>query len=123
MVEIVELVIDGRSGDKELERRIAVAFTQYLDLWKMKHRKYGSNNIASMGKPGLVIRLNDKVQRLKNLVFNGEPDNAPNENELDTWMDIMGYAVIGLLVARGQWPKAHNKFLTFMQRLKILFQR
>lgn len=118
MVEIVELVIDGCSGDKELEHQLAVVFAQYLDLWKVKHRKYGPGNISVMGKPGLVVRMNDKVQRLKNFVF-GSVQGDVEGDELDAWLDLLGYAAIGVLVHQGKWPKPRHKFLTFWQRLRL----
>jgi len=42
------------------------------------------------------LRLHDKVARLENLLNNGI--EAKNEAIDDTYMDIVGYAVIGLML-------------------------
>lgn len=64
-----------------------------------KQRDYGQNNI--LGCPvgpemGLVVRLFDKLNRLANLYKTG---NQPsNESLEDTWKDIMGYGLIGMML-------------------------
>lgn len=101
----VKLVVDGASGAPKLELQAALVLQEYYRLWKEKQRHYGPSNIAAMGKPGLIVRINDKVQRLKRFVFEGvEEDNQ--ESELDSWLDILGYAMMGVMVHRGVWPNA-----------------
>ena len=80
-----------------------------------KQRNYGPGNI-SVGTPlqskediklsltGLWFRINDKVQRLKQLVVLGQPDEV-GESIQDTYEDLTGYAVIAQLVQRGKWAK------------------
>ena len=69
-----------------------------------KHEDYGPKNISdSPGGPlnGLRVRLHDKLARLNNLIDN---NSKPNHETLeDTFMDMANYAIIGLLVLRGQW--------------------
>src|SRR3990167_1181189 len=82
----INLVVDGQSGNKELEGAIALVFQEYFELWKTKQRKYGPNNLAALGRPGLVIRMNDKIQRLRR--FNFEAIEADAEGgEEDAWLD------------------------------------
>lgn len=51
---------------------------------------------------GVILRLNDKINRLKGLC---DPSIIPNfESRDDTWMDVMGYGLIGLLLNRGLFP-------------------
>lgn len=71
-------------------------------LMARKQRDYGSGNIALTGEKGVVIRLNDKVQRLLNLARTGE--SAFNESVRDTWQDIANYGLIGLDCHDGSWP-------------------
>ena len=61
-----------------------------------KQRDYGPNNIARFGQSGLLLRLHDKVARLENLIYNGK--DAKNESLHDTYLDIVGYSVIGLML-------------------------
>jgi hypothetical protein len=53
---------------------------------------------------GLRVRLWDKMARVNNLVDSGaEPEN---ESLRDSFIDILNYAAIGLLVLDGDWPAA-----------------
>jgi len=67
-----------------------------------KQQDYSSSNIAEFGEIGVMIRMNDKFNRLKNLLLNNK---APrNESIDDTWLDIGVYAFIGKLCHNGKWP-------------------
>lgn len=69
-----------------------------------KHEDYGPMNIAGApGGPmnGLRVRMYDKLARLNNLVDSGDTPNY--ESIEDTLLDLANYAIIGLLVQRGQW--------------------
>ena len=77
---------------------------ELLDILYTKHQDYGPLNIAlAPGGPmnGLRVRMYDKLARLNNLVDTG---NTPKyESVEDTLIDLANYAIIGLLVQRGQW--------------------
>jgi hypothetical protein len=80
-----------------------------------KQRNYGPGNI-SVGTPleskedvklaltGLWFRINDKVQRLKQLVVLGQPDEV-GESIQDTYEDLSVYGIIAQIVQRGKWAK------------------
>lgn len=74
-------------------------------LIESKHHDYGPHNIArSPGGPlnGLRVRMHDKLARINHLVDNGaQPEH---ESLRDSFVDMAGYAVIGLLVIDGVWP-------------------
>jgi hypothetical protein len=53
---------------------------------------------------GLWFRINDKVQRLKQLVVLGQPDEV-GESVQDTYEDLSVYGIIAQLVSRGKWAK------------------
>jgi hypothetical protein len=64
-----------------------------------KQKMYGHGNIARFEIPGIVIRMNDKLERLKNLrQFNGPVLFEPVQ---DTWLDICGYSIIAIMWLRG----------------------
>jgi hypothetical protein len=74
-----------------------------------KHADYGPMNIS--GAPGgamngLRVRMYDKLARLNNLVDTGDTPNY--ESIEDTLIDLANYAIIGLLVQRGQWEGLPN---------------
>ena len=48
---------------------------------------------------GLWFRMNDKIQRLRQLVVNGEPDTV-GESALDTFQDLSVYGIIAQIVSQ-----------------------
>jgi len=70
-----------------------------------KHQDYGPYNIANApggAMNGLIIRMHDKLERLQSLYY--KKNDTPNYESIeDTLIDLANYAIIGLLVQRGQW--------------------
>jgi len=77
---------------------------ELADLLISKHHDYGPRNISqSPGGPlnGLRVRMWDKFARINNLIDNKvDPEHESLE---DSFKDMANYAIIGLLVLRGQW--------------------
>jgi hypothetical protein len=89
-----------------------IMMEQYI-LFCKKHRNYGTANInvgtnletegdIKLSLTGLWFRMNDKIQRLKNLVVLGEPD-AVGESVEDTLKDLSVYGIIGQIVQQGKF--------------------
>ena len=78
--------------------------SELRSIMMKKQADYGPLNIAlAPGGPmnGLRVRMYDKLARLNNLA---DKDATPNfESIEDTLIDLANYAIIGLLVQRGQW--------------------
>jgi hypothetical protein len=53
---------------------------------------------------GLWFRMNDKINRLKQLVVLGKQDLV-NESIQDSFSDLSVYGVIAQIVSRGKWGK------------------
>jgi hypothetical protein len=71
-----------------------------------KQQDYGPNNVNNaFGGPinGLLVRIGDKFERLKNLFTSKE--TPKHESIEDSFKDMANYAVIALMVQRGTWPK------------------
>lgn len=83
--EIMEFTFEGAC--KEITECLA-------ELVISKQRDYGKANILDFGEFGVLVRLNDKVARLKNL----QGKDPHNESTEDTWKDIAGYAIIALML-------------------------
>lgn len=70
-----------------------------------KQKDYGAKNILDCGELGVVVRLNDKLARLKNLygITDGsfKQKEASNESIEDTLVDIANYATIALMCRKG----------------------
>lgn len=73
-------------------------------LFDHKQKDYGPRNISDFGTVGCVIRMNDKVSRLKELLGN-KRRKARNESIEDSFRDCSNYSIIALLVEKGVWPK------------------
>lgn len=80
---------------------------ELANLLLSKHNDYGPKNISQApGGPlnGLRVRMWDKIARINNLI--DKKDNRPYYESLeDSFKDLANYAIIGLMVQRGQWPK------------------
>gem|GEM_PF-719828 len=75
-------------------------------LFAKKQSDYGLGNIGMNGNKrlalmGLAIRLNDKVQRLLNILDSGK--GGMNESLEDTGMDITNYGAILNTVLKDEW--------------------
>jgi hypothetical protein len=66
-----------------------------------KQHDYGHGNILHFGTVGVAVRLCDKIARLQNLLKRG--GEAKHEALTDTYMDILGYAVIALMLEEGSF--------------------
>lgn len=66
-----------------------------------KQRDYGPENIRRFGRQGLMVRMHDKIARLENLTQNGS--SPENESISDTYLDIVGYSSIGIMVEQGNF--------------------
>lgn len=87
---------------------------QYLIFCK-KQMNYGPDNISvgtrletpeevKLSLMGLFFRMNDKVQRLKQLVVLGNLDTV-GESVDDTFQDLSVYGIIAQIVKRQKWGK------------------
>lgn len=87
---------------------------EQYELFAQKQMAYGRGNIMLGGDiehpedriaaiRGITIRLNDKMQRLLNLVLKGVANPLSNESVTDTFMDMSIYGIISMIVERGRW--------------------
>ena len=93
---------------------LRLQFEQW-ELFCKKQMDYGPSNI-SMGTPlktddekrlslvGLIVRVNDKVQRLLNLMVKNNR-KAQNEPSIDAFKDLACYGIIAQIVQNGKWGK------------------
>lgn len=84
-------------------------------LFCKKQLNYGPSNIAGgtllqtpddvkFSLTGIFFRINDKIQRIKQLVVLGKPDEV-GESVEDTFHDLSVYSIIAQIVRRGKWGK------------------
>ena len=95
----------------EFETVVNETFQELEELLLSKHKDYGTKNI--MDSPGsaingLRVRMHDKLARINNIYEYMEDTKGfqPQHESLeDSFKDMANYAIIGLLVLRGQWGK------------------
>lgn len=87
-----------------LETYLSNTVKELSDLLLSKHKDYGPKNISQApggAINGLRVRMHDKLARINNLIDSGA--NPEHESLEDSFKDMANYAIIGLLVLRGQW--------------------
>lgn len=90
-----------------LDEAFAHVTKQLLSVFIRKHKDYGKDNILDTGEMGIIFRINDKINRLKNLEQNNK--EPQNESIDETWVDIAVYAIIALLYRKGWFQKLNLK--------------
>jgi len=78
-----------------------LSFAHVLDTVIGKQRDYGHGNILRYGLTGVVVRMADKIERMKNL----QGKEAVNESIEDTALDIIGYCLIAVMLLAGTFTK------------------
>ncbi len=106
---------------QELEKRYPEIAQEYkrisseqYELFASKMLDYGKGNISvgsnldtpeevKLSLTGLWFRMNDKMNRLKNLVLLNQAPNVTTESTTDTYKDMSIYGVIAQIVQNGKW--------------------
>ena len=87
---------------------------QQYELFCKKQMDYGPSNISvgtnlqtedeiKLSLTGLWFRMNDKIQRLKNLLLNNQKIN--NEPLEDSYLDVSNYGIMAVIVKNKKWGK------------------
>ncbi|MBU1173211.1 MAG: DUF1599 domain-containing protein [Proteobacteria bacterium] len=80
---------------------------ELADLLISKQHDYGKANITDFGEMGVVVRMNDKFARIKNLVKSGI--DPIHEALADTYDDIAGYAILARMVRDGTFDLPYGE--------------
>lgn len=83
---------------------------EQYELFAKKQHDYGPGNISMGGNKelsllALAIRMNDKVQRLLNILHNNKGETAVEESLKDTFQDLSVYGIIAQIVSEDKWGK------------------
>ena len=88
---------------------------EQYELFCKKQLNYGPENISvgtklatpdeiKVSLTGIWFRVNDKIQRLKQLVLLSKQDMV-GESIADSFVDMSVYGIIAQIVTRGKWGK------------------
>jgi hypothetical protein len=86
------------------------------ELFLHKQHDYGPGNISvgtqlqteeevHLSLTGLWFRMNDKIQRLKNLLMNNRQSVVEGEPLEDAYLDVSNYGIMATIVKNGKWGK------------------
>jgi hypothetical protein len=89
---------------------------EQYELFCHKQHDYGSGNISVgtqleteeevlMSLTGLWFRMNDKIQRLKNLLMKRRENAVEGEPMEDAFLDVSNYGIMATIVKNGKWAK------------------
>jgi len=88
---------------------------QQYELFLRKQHDYGPGNISvgtmlqteeeiQLSLTGLWFRMNDKIQRLKNMLMS-KRESAVDEPMEDAYLDVSNYGIMATIVKNGKWGK------------------
>ena len=125
----MKVIKDSKSGIKEESiieqmerewREMTQEFKQIqreqYELFLHKQHDYGPGNISvgtqlltedevHLSLTGLWFRMNDKIQRLKNLLMSGRENAVEGEPLEDAYLDVSNYGIMATIVKNGKWGK------------------
>jgi len=84
-------------------KRIEEIFKHNLLLAHAKNTDYGCESLTDFGSLGLIIRMNDKMERIKHIIVNrdkGIPRRIP-ESVIDSARDLINYTAYLILCEEG----------------------
>jgi len=90
---------DGNCRVSTFEQALDTILAGLRALMIAKQKDYGPGNIMAFGELGVLVRVNDKIERLKNLHKSGK--EPKNESLDDSWRDLANYGIIALMLRRG----------------------
>lgn len=101
MDRIVNDIFEELGCTQDQTRSFIEEILKDVILFDRKQHDYGPSNISAFGEMGVLVRANDKMARLRNLVWaNRTPEN---ESVDDSWRDLSVYGVIARLVRSDRW--------------------
>ena len=88
---------------------------EQYELFLKKQHDYGPGNISvgtmlqtteevHLTLTGLWFRMNDKIQRLKNMLMS-KRESAVDEPMEDAYLDVSNYGIMATIVKNGKWGK------------------
>ena len=125
----MKVIKDSKSGTREesiieqMEREWPEMTQEFkkiqreqYELFLHKQHDYGPGNISvgtqlltedevHLSLTGLWFRMNDKIQRLKNLLMSGRENAVEGEPLEDAYLDVSNYGIMATIVSRSKWGK------------------
>lgn len=87
----------GRTSEQEIQDKIIKACDELKKLLIEKNKMYGNSFYETLHEYGnslVCVRIEDKLNRLKQIILKGQKDEQTDERVIDTAMDLAGYAIL-----------------------------
>ena len=113
----VESVIEQMEREwPEMTKEFKKIQQEQYELFLHKQHDYGPGNISvgtqlqtedeiHLSLTGLCFRMNDKIQRLNNLLMSGRGNAVEGEPMEDAFLDVSNYGIMATIVKNGKWGK------------------
>ena len=113
----VESIIEQMEKEwPEMTQEFKKIQQEQYELFLLKHHDYGPGNISvgtqlqtleevKLSLTGLWFRMNDKIQRLKNLLMSGRDNAVEGETVEAAYLDVSNYGIMATIVGRDKWGK------------------
>lgn len=92
----IDQLMDGKNPNT-FEEALDQVWAKSRRVMIERQRKYGPNNINRHGEGGIVVRLDDKIERLMNQM------EFEDDSREDGWIDVCNYALIAQMLLKGTW--------------------
>jgi hypothetical protein len=114
-VEKAPVIAECEKLYPETTKEFKKILNEQYELFCRKQLNYGPENISvgtklstpdeiKVSLTGIWFRVNDKIQRLKQLVLLSKSDLV-GESIGDSFVDMSVYGIIAQIVSRGKWGK------------------
>lgn len=90
------------------EEKINEACIELANVLKQKNKKYGDSFTKTADEYGnavLLLRIQDKLNRLKQILILNESVTNTGESELDTLLDLAGYAILAKIYLKNKYKR------------------
>jgi len=113
-MNVIDVINDFESLHPELSKEFKKVQQEQYILFASKMLDYGIDNIAlgsnlnniedtKFSLTGVWLRINDKINRLKNLLKRNGDSYVKDETMSDNFIDIGNYAIIAQLLIKNKW--------------------
>jgi len=111
-----QTIKDFKTNYPTLSKEFEKVQQEQYELFARKMLDYGIENIAlgsnledpydiHLSITGIWLRINDKINRLRNLLKRDGKNYVAGETMMDSFIDISNYGLIAMLVMRDKWKK------------------
>ena len=101
--KLIELVGKQLEVNNDFSRKFIREALDSIVRFDIKHTEKGLGEFGKFGPFGVVVKMDEKYQELLENYKNGNSGKFPKEILEKDWEDLAIYALMGLLIEKGEW--------------------